>query len=193
LAWLLLVLLVAFAGWRGWAWWQARQHAASVAEADSQQRLSALEERLESLRREQRSQAQRLQQADATNRLLRDAEQHFDLVQAQRLRAVAIGIGQLGDAVFEQRRALAETEEFVAQQAVGRIGLLQALGLVAGAPAGEGDHQHEQQPRQGGAAARGRRSGNRVGGVGHEADEPCGETVARMLPDAPRARFTRRR
>ena len=72
LAWLLLVLVVAFAGWRGWAWWQARQHAASVAEADSQQRLSALEERLESLRREQRSQAQRLQQADATNRLLRD-------------------------------------------------------------------------------------------------------------------------
>jgi uroporphyrin-3 C-methyltransferase len=72
LPWLLLALLVAFAAWRGWAWWQARQQAAGHAEADAAQRLSALETRFESLRREQRSQAQRLQQADATNRLLRD-------------------------------------------------------------------------------------------------------------------------
>jgi uroporphyrin-3 C-methyltransferase len=69
---LLLALLVAFAGWRGWAWWQARQQAEGAAQLDAQQRLTALEDRLESLRREQRSQAQRLQQADATNRLLRD-------------------------------------------------------------------------------------------------------------------------
>jgi uroporphyrin-3 C-methyltransferase len=70
--WLLFALLVAFAAWRGWAWWQARQQAAGAAQFDTQQQLGALEARLESLRREQRSQAQRLQQADATNRLLRD-------------------------------------------------------------------------------------------------------------------------
>ncbi|HWI23974.1 MAG TPA: hypothetical protein VNS59_03515, partial [Lysobacter sp.] len=63
--WLLFALLVAFAAWRGWAWWQARQQAAGAAQFDTQQQLGALEARLESLRREQRSQAQRLQQADA--------------------------------------------------------------------------------------------------------------------------------
>ena len=69
--WLLLAL-AALAAWGGWTAWQARQHAALRAAGDAEQRLSALEERLASLRREQRSQAQRLQQADATNRLLRD-------------------------------------------------------------------------------------------------------------------------
>lgn len=72
LAWLLLLLLVALAGWRGWAWWHARQQAEVTAASDALQRVDALEQRLEALRREQRSQAQRLQQADATNRLLRD-------------------------------------------------------------------------------------------------------------------------
>lgn len=72
LLWSLLLLLVALAGWSGWAWWQARLRTAALAETDTRQRLSALEGRLESLRSEQRSQARRLQQADATNRLLRD-------------------------------------------------------------------------------------------------------------------------
>lgn len=72
LPWLLLLLLVAIAGWQGWAWWHGRQQAENVAASDALQRVEALEQRLESLRREQRSQAQRLQQADATNRLLRD-------------------------------------------------------------------------------------------------------------------------
>lgn len=65
----LLVLLLAFAGWRGSAWWQSQQRAA---DAESTQRLDALAGRLDALRRDQRAQALRLRQADATNRLLRD-------------------------------------------------------------------------------------------------------------------------
>ena len=42
-----------------------------------------------------------------------------------------LGIGQPAHAVLEQRRALADAEQFVAQHAVGRVGLLQALRLRA--------------------------------------------------------------
>lgn len=67
----LLLLLIAsgLAGWYGWTWLQARELAARQAE---QQQLDAFRQRLDSLRRDQRIQSQRLQQADATNRLLRD-------------------------------------------------------------------------------------------------------------------------
>lgn len=65
----LFVLLLAFAGWRGSTWWQAQQRAA---EADTARQLDALAGRLDALRRDQRAQAQRIRQADATNRLLRD-------------------------------------------------------------------------------------------------------------------------
>ena len=63
--------------------------------------------------------------------LLAEGEQQFGLVQAQRLRAVAVGVGQLGDVAFEQRRALAHAQQFVAQHAVGGVGLLQALAVAA--------------------------------------------------------------
>jgi uroporphyrin-3 C-methyltransferase len=65
----LFVLLLAFAGWRAWTWWQAQQRAA---EADTARQLDALAGRIDALRRDQRAQAQRIRQADATNRLLRD-------------------------------------------------------------------------------------------------------------------------
>lgn len=71
-AWLLVpVLLVAGAAALGWREWKA-QEAAETAEASASQRLSAVELRLDALRRDQRAQAQRLQHADATNRLLRE-------------------------------------------------------------------------------------------------------------------------
>lgn len=71
--WLLALLLVAgiaaALGWRGWTWLQAREQMARQAD---QQQFDAFRQRLDSLRRDQRIQSQRLQQADATNRLLRD-------------------------------------------------------------------------------------------------------------------------
>ncbi|MCL1635869.1 uroporphyrinogen-III C-methyltransferase [Luteimonas sp. SX5] len=70
--WLLLLLLLAFAGWRGWLAWQTRQADARAQIVGAEQRMALLEESLEALRRDQRSQAQRQQQADATNRVLRD-------------------------------------------------------------------------------------------------------------------------
>ena len=70
--WLLVLLLLAAAG--GWAWhqWQSRQASAQAQIVDAEQRVALLEESLGALRRDQRSQAQRQQQADATNRVLRD-------------------------------------------------------------------------------------------------------------------------
>ncbi|MFD0739577.1 uroporphyrinogen-III C-methyltransferase [Lysobacter koreensis] len=70
--WLLLVLALAGAGWYGWQQWQACDARERHALADAEQRLGALDERLAALRRDQRAQTARLQQADATNRVLRD-------------------------------------------------------------------------------------------------------------------------
>ena len=68
--WLLLALLLGLGGWRGWHWWQAEQAEHQAVASASEQRILALEERLAALRRDQRSQAARLQQADATNRIV---------------------------------------------------------------------------------------------------------------------------
>lgn len=71
--WLLLALLavalLAFAGWRAWLSHDARQRAEVIG---TDQRLDALDARIDALRRDQRALTQRLQQADATNRVLRD-------------------------------------------------------------------------------------------------------------------------
>ncbi|GAA5066803.1 uroporphyrinogen-III C-methyltransferase [Lysobacter panacisoli] len=71
-AWLLLVLLVAAAGGYGWMQWQARSDREREAALDADQRVEALQGRIDAIRRDQRAQLQRLQQADATNRVLRD-------------------------------------------------------------------------------------------------------------------------
>ena len=72
LLWVLGVLLLVLASWRGWHWWQARDAREHAAVADTSQQLQALTARVDALRRDQRAQAQRLQQAHATNRVLRD-------------------------------------------------------------------------------------------------------------------------
>lgn len=64
-----LLALIGWAGWQGWLIWQDHQREAAI---QSNQRLDALAERLSALRNDQRAQAQRLKQADATNRVLRD-------------------------------------------------------------------------------------------------------------------------
>ncbi len=72
-AWWWLLTLVAIAA-AAWFWYdgQRRDQRARIVAADSAQRLQALESRIDGLRRDTRSHAQRLQQADATNRVLRD-------------------------------------------------------------------------------------------------------------------------
>ena len=72
IAMLLLVLLLGFVAWRGWVAWQAWETRAQAASASAEQRMAALEQRIEALRRDQRAQIQRIQDAAATNRVLRD-------------------------------------------------------------------------------------------------------------------------
>ncbi|MDI9237952.1 uroporphyrinogen-III C-methyltransferase [Lysobacter sp. LF1] len=71
-AWLLLVVALGGAGVYGWMQWQARAEREREAAADAGQRLDAVDNRIDAIRRDQRAQLQRLQQADATNRVLRD-------------------------------------------------------------------------------------------------------------------------
>ncbi|MEJ7746393.1 MAG: hypothetical protein WKF61_06505, partial [Luteimonas sp.] len=70
--WLAVLLLLVFACWRGWQWWQARTASAQAELSGTTQQLLAMDSRIDALRRDQRTQAQRLQGADATNRVLRD-------------------------------------------------------------------------------------------------------------------------
>ena len=67
--WALFALLLVVAGMFGWQHWQAReQQQRSLAE----QQRTALDARVDTLLQAQRAQAQRRQQAEATNRVLRD-------------------------------------------------------------------------------------------------------------------------
>lgn len=59
--------------------------------------------------------------------LLAEAQQQFHFIQAQRLRAVTIAVGQLLHGVFEQRATLAQAQHFIAQHAVGGGRILQAV------------------------------------------------------------------
>ncbi|MEO6365593.1 MAG: uroporphyrinogen-III C-methyltransferase [Luteimonas sp.] len=70
--WLVVLLVLCFTGWRGWHWWQARTAATQAELSGNAQHLLAMESRIDALRRDQRTQGQRLQTADATNRVLRD-------------------------------------------------------------------------------------------------------------------------
>lgn len=72
LTWLLLLIALPLAGGLGWRAWQSLRDDQRMQAANQVQRVEALESRIDALRRDQRAQAQRLQQADATNRVLRD-------------------------------------------------------------------------------------------------------------------------
>ena len=92
--------MLAAGGWFGWQWWQAQAVRERDAEAQSTQRLEALEARVDALRQDQRAQSQRLQQADATNRVLRDE---------------LLGIGQRAALIEDSVSRLADPERNGAQ------------------------------------------------------------------------------
>jgi len=99
--WLLLpvAVLAALGGWQGWRYWQSRQTQAA-AQSSAAQRVDALEQRLEALRQNQRVQGQRLQDAIATNRILRDE---------------VLGLGQRGALLEETVSRLADPNRHGAQ------------------------------------------------------------------------------
>ena len=96
----ILMLVVGLAAWRGWAWWQARGEGQRDEQAMTVQRLEALEARAEALRRDQRAQAQRLLDAAATNRVLRDE---------------VLGLGQRGALLEESVAKLTDPDRHGAQ------------------------------------------------------------------------------
>ena len=110
---LLALVLLALAAAGGWAWqhWQQAQARAAAA-ADARQ--SAMAARLDALRAAQRAQAQRLQQAEATNRLLRDE---------------LLGIGQRAALLEDSVSRLADPERHGAQALrLDELELLLAIG-----------------------------------------------------------------
>lgn len=95
-------LLFAVVAGGGWLWHLAQQRAEreARAEAEAAQQLDAMQSRVESLRRDVRGHSQRLQQADATNRVLRDE---------------LIGMGQRAAVLEDQVAKLADASRHGAQ------------------------------------------------------------------------------
>lgn len=107
----LALVALGVAGWAGWRQWQARQ-------ADAQDQLArqrdALEARIDALRLAQRAQAQRLQQAEATNRVLRDE---------------LLGLGQRAAVIEDSVSKLADPDRHGAQALrLDQVELLLAIG-----------------------------------------------------------------
>ena len=65
-------LLLGLLGWRGGVMWRASESREQARAAETGQRIEALEQRVAGLRRDQRAQTQRILDAAATNRVLRD-------------------------------------------------------------------------------------------------------------------------
>ena len=99
--WLLLLVLVAVGG-GFWYSDQQRTKRERASDIESAQRLEALESRLDRLRGDVRGHSQRLQQADATNRVLRDEL----LGMGQRAALLEDNVAKLADANRQGAQAL---------------------------------------------------------------------------------------
>lgn len=99
-----LALLIAIACGGAWFWYSGQQRAERerLAEIEASQRLGALESRVDGLRRDVQGHSQRLQQADATNRVLRDEL----LGMSQRAALLEEQVTKLADANREGAQAL---------------------------------------------------------------------------------------
>lgn len=107
----LLLVALAAAALLGWRQWQALQ---AQEAARSQQQRDVLDARIDSLRQAQRAQAQRLQQAEATNRVLRDE---------------LLGLGQRAAAIEDSVSRLADADRHGAQALrLDQVELLLAIG-----------------------------------------------------------------
>jgi len=141
--WLLLLLLLALAGWRGWLWWQARVAAQQLSVQAEDRQWQALSARIDALRTDQRAQAQRLQQADATNRILRDEL----LGLGQRAALLEDSVSRLADPQRHGAQALRLDEvELLLEQGMQRLqlfgdldGARRAYALAAGVLEGVDD------------------------------------------------------
>ena len=112
---LLILLALAAAGAWGWHRWQQAQALQRAQAQASEVRLAGLEQRLEGLRRDQRASSQRLQDAAATNRVLRDE---------------MLGLGQRSALLEENLARLAETtrqDSYAVQRDEAELLLTQAL------------------------------------------------------------------
>src|SRR5690606_39233178 len=95
-------VLLPLAGVLGWRAWQAESTARSEADRAEAARVDALEQRVTGLRQGQQAQAQRLQQSEATNRLLRDEL----LAIGQRAALLEDSVQRLADPARDAARAL---------------------------------------------------------------------------------------
>lgn len=135
--WAIGLVLLALAAWRGWAWWHRSESGQADRLAAAEQRIAALEERNDALRRDLRAQAQRLQDAATTNRLLRDEV----LGLSQRGALLEESVAKLADPNRHGAQALRLDEvELLLSQAAQRLsiaddidGARRAYALAAGA------------------------------------------------------------
>lgn len=102
LAWLLLVLLLPLAAVLAWRAWQSERDERRAADAEDRVSIEALQQRVAVLRQGQQAQGKRLQQADATNRLLRDEL----LAMGQRAALLEDSVQRLANPAEDAARAL---------------------------------------------------------------------------------------
>lgn len=126
--WIVLALAVAAlvaGGVLGWHWWRGHQAEREQAAGEELQRWDAIERNLDTLRRDQRAANQRLQDAQATNRVLRDE---------------VLGLGQRGALLEETVAKLADPNRHGAQALrLDEVELLLELGQQRLAIAGDLD------------------------------------------------------
>ncbi len=138
-----VLLLCAVLAWRGWVAWRTAAAEAQARADATEQRVLALEQRIESLRRDQRAQTQRILDAAATHRVLRDEV----LGLSQRGALLEDSVSKLADPTRHGPQALRLDEvELLLSQAAQRLsiagdvaGARRAYALAAGALQGVDD------------------------------------------------------